>query len=39
MNFHFMPELSQPWGYPLVWTATVAISPGIYLWFKRRGWL
>ena len=39
MNFDFMPELHQPWGYPLV----LAIMAGgcALLWraFKRSGWL
>ena len=39
MNFQFMPELSQPWGYPLVWILMVAITLGIYAWFRKRGWL
>jgi magnesium transporter len=34
-----MPELSQPWGYPLVWILMVAITLGIYAWFRKRGWL
>lgn len=38
MNFHFMPELALPWGYPLG-LALIAVS-GIVplLWFKLRGW-
>lgn len=39
MNFHFMPELSQPWGYPAVWAVMLAISGAIYVWFRRKGWL
>ena len=38
MNFHFMPELSWPLGYPL---ALVTILVSILLplgWFKYRGW-
>jgi len=39
MNFHFMPELSWRWGYPLsiVLMILAGISP--YLYFKRKGWL
>lgn len=39
MNFHFMPELSWPLGYPfaIVLMIISAILP--YLYFKRRGWL
>lgn len=39
MNFDYMPELHQPWGYPAV-LAIMAGSCGL-LWraFKRSGWL
>ena len=39
MNFHFMPELSWPFGYPLAMLLMVisAISP--FWFFRRRGWL
>ena len=39
MNFQFMPELAQPWGYPSVWVLMVVITLGIYIWFRKRGWL
>ncbi len=39
MNFHHMPELDQPWGYPaaLLIMLVAAIVP--YWLFKRKGWL
>jgi magnesium transporter len=38
MNFHFMPELSWPWGYPVA-LATILLSiAGPLAWFKTRGW-
>jgi len=38
MNFHFMPELALPWGYPVA-LATIVISGLVPLaWFKFRGW-
>ena len=38
MNFHFMPELSWPGGYPLA-LVTIAVSALLPLsWFKWRGW-
>jgi magnesium transporter len=38
MNFHYMPELSTSWGYPLVWAVFISI-PAVMLWyFKRRDW-
>jgi magnesium transporter len=39
MNFHFMPELSEHWGYPLALLAMVVSAVVPYLFFKRRGWL
>ncbi len=39
MNFRYMPELNQSWGYPLalgLMTASVA-APMIYFW--KKGWL
>ncbi|WP_309084122.1 magnesium transporter CorA family protein [Chelativorans sp.] len=39
MNFHFMPELDEVWGYPAALIAMVlsAILPLIF--FRRKGWL
>lgn len=39
MNFHFMPELRQHWGYPAVMAGMGLVTLIIYLWFRRRGWL
>jgi magnesium transporter len=39
MNFEFMPELRQQWGYPGVIGLMALITLGIYFWFKRKGWL
>ncbi|WAC13710.1 magnesium transporter CorA family protein [Dyadobacter pollutisoli] len=39
MNFDFMPELRLRLGYPAVMILMGAITFGIYVWFKRRGWL
>ncbi|NMC52861.1 MAG: magnesium/cobalt transporter CorA [Chloroflexi bacterium] len=39
MNFKHMPELNWPWGYPLAWVLFIAITIGMVLFFKRRGWL
>ncbi|MBC7282515.1 magnesium transporter CorA family protein [Hoeflea sp.] len=38
MNFHDMPELSQPWAYPIALAVMAASALGPYLWFKRKGW-
>ena len=39
MNFKFMPELEQRWGYPIAISSMVAISIIIFFWFKRKKWL
>lgn len=39
MNFVFMPELRERWGYPGVWALMGGVTLAIYLWFRRRGWL
>jgi magnesium transporter len=38
MNFHHMPELSWPFGYPMALSVMALSAIGPYLWFKRRGW-
>lgn len=39
MNFAYMPELSTRWGYPAVLAVMGLVVLGIYLWFRRRGWM
>ena len=39
MNFHWMPELSLPFGYPVAILLMCASAVLPYLYFKRRGWL
>ena len=39
MNFTHMPELQTKYGYFVIWGLMIAVSIGIYLWFKSRGWL
>ncbi|HWQ85448.1 magnesium transporter CorA family protein [Brevundimonas sp.] len=39
MNFRHMPELSQPWGYPLAVVAMVISALLPLAWFKKKGWL
>jgi len=39
MNFHFMPELSWPWGYPLFLLLMILAGISPYIYFKRKGWL
>ncbi len=39
MNFKFMPELDWPWNYPIVMFLTFGLCVGLYIRFKRSGWL
>lgn len=39
MNFEDMPELRQPWGYPLVLGIIVAACLLLYWRFRRAGWI
>lgn len=39
MNFTFMPELHQPWGYPFALGLMAASSLVLFIVFKKRGWL
>ena len=39
MNFHLMPELDKPWGYPVALLAMVVSAVVPYVYFRRKGWL
>ncbi|MBI1219559.1 MAG: magnesium transporter [Rhodobacteraceae bacterium] len=39
MNFAHMPELADPWGYPIALALMVASAVGTYFFFKWRHWL
>lgn len=39
MNFHHMPELDWPYGYPLALLLMVGSAVLPFVYFKRRGWL
>jgi magnesium transporter len=39
MNFDFMPELHQEWGYPAVLLLIVTVCSLLFRAFKRSGWL
>jgi magnesium transporter len=39
MNFKFMPELDQPWGYPFALALMAASVAAPFLYFRRKGWL
>ena len=39
MNFQFMPELGQTWGYPIAVVLMVASALLPIYYFRRKGWL
>ena len=39
MNFRHMPELDARWGYPAIMAFMAALGIGMYVAFKRRGWV
>lgn len=39
MNFEYMPELHDRWGYPVVIVVIVVACASLYLRFKRARWL
>ncbi len=39
MNFQYMPELSQKWGYPFALGLMVLSAAVPMLYFRKRGWL
>ncbi len=39
MNFDYMPELHQRWGYPAIMAVIAAICGGLFVRFRRINWL
>src|SRR5438270_5633731 len=39
MNFHYMPELSWRFGFPLSLILMLSCAVGPFLYFKKRGWI
>jgi magnesium transporter len=39
MNFHFMPELAEPFAYPTIIGVTIAVCITLYFVLKRAKWL
>ncbi len=39
MNFKYMPELEQAWGYPAAITTMVCVCGYLYYRFRKSGWL
>jgi magnesium transporter len=38
MNFRYMPELEQPWGYPVLLLLMLGIAAGMSIWMWRKKW-
>ncbi len=38
MNFEYMPELEQPWGYPAVLTLMLVVALSLLVFMRRRRW-
>jgi magnesium transporter len=39
MNFKYIPELNWDFGYLYVWILLVAVTAGMWIYFKRKKWL
>ena len=39
MNFRFMPELDQSWGYPAVMALTFSACGCLYWWLRKTDWI
>lgn len=39
MNFHGMPELTEPYAYPVIIAITVVVCGSLYIGLKRAKWL
>ena len=39
MNFVYMPELESRWGYPAVWGVMIVTAVGLWIRFRKRGWV
>ena len=39
MNFRYMPELNEKWGYPGVMLLSAIIAAGCLIYFKKKKWL
>lgn len=39
MNFEFMPELKNPYGYYYVWGLMIVVTVGMIFYFKSKKWM
>lgn len=38
MNFHYMPELDEPYGYFVIWGIMIGIFIAMIIYFKKKKW-
>jgi len=38
MNFQYMPELNQKYGYFVVWLVIISVAGGMTYYFRKKGW-
>lgn len=38
MNFKYMPEINQPWGYYAVWGFIIVLAIGMLVYFRIKEW-
>ncbi|MEX1237841.1 MAG: magnesium/cobalt transporter CorA, partial [Pseudomonadales bacterium] len=39
MNFEFMPELKEPWAYPVIWGVFILVTTAMLYFFRHKGWI
>lgn len=39
MNFEVMPELENPYAYPIVLGGMILVALGLLTWFRKAGWM
>jgi len=39
MNFEYMPELTRPWAYPVVWVLMLSVAGGLLYYFRSLDWI
>jgi magnesium transporter len=39
MNFDYMPELRQPWGYPAILSFMLLVAMGMLAYFHKKKWI
>jgi magnesium transporter len=39
MNFRYLPEIDQPWAYPVFWLICLVAAGVMVVWFRRRKWM